>query len=218
MSPARRYLDWISIFNEPGRADLYSDAFVSQLPAADPFDFLHAAWRRAGRRDAMTAASLADFTTYLPGDLLTKVDIASMAHGLEARCPLLDYRVVELAASLPASLKHRFGYGKRLLQKAFGDLLPREVFTRRKMGFGVPLDSWLRGELAPLLDELLSETAVARRGWFRPAAVQRLIREHLSRRFDHSARIWALIVLESWCRAWTDTGVSAAAASSLRST
>jgi asparagine synthase (glutamine-hydrolysing) len=218
MSPARRYLDWISTFNEPRRADLYSDAFVSQLPAADPFDFLHAAWRRAGRRDAMTAASLADLTTYLPGDLLTKVDIASMAHGLEARCPLLDYRVVELAASLPASLKHRFGHGKRLLQKAFGDLLPREVFTRRKMGFGVPLDSWLRGELAPLLDELLSETAVARRGWFRPAAVQRLIREHLSRRFDHSARIWALIVLESWCRAWTDTGVSAAAASSLRST
>jgi asparagine synthase (glutamine-hydrolysing) len=211
MSPARRYLDWISIFNEPRRADLYSDEFVSQLPAADPFDFLQVAWRRAGRRDAMTTASLADLTTYLPGDLMTKLDIASMAHGLEARSPLLDYRMVELAASLPASLKYRFGRGKRLLEDAFGDLLPREVFTRRKMGFGVPLDRWLRGELAPLVDELLSETAVVRRGWFRPEAVQRLVQEHHTRRFDHSARIWALLMLEKWCQTWRATTAASTA-------
>jgi asparagine synthase (glutamine-hydrolysing) len=130
---------------------------------------------------------------------------------------MLDYRVVESAASLPARLKYRFGRGKRLLQQAFGDLLPREVFTRRKMGFGVPLDAWLRSDLAPLVEELLNETAVVRRGWFRPEAVQRLIREHRSTRFDHSARIWALIVLESWCRAWSDTSVSAAAPTSLHS-
>ena len=218
MSPARRYLDWISIFNEPRRAELYRDEFVSQLPAADPFDFLQTAWRQAFRRDAMTVASLADLTTYLPCDLMTKVDIASMAHSLEARCPLLDYRVVELAASWPAALKYRFGRGKRILQQAFGELLPREVFTRRKMGFGVPLDAWLRAELAPLTDELLSADAVSRRGWFRPQAVQRLIAEHRTRRFDHSARIWALIVLESWCRTWLDTRATTAAATPLEST
>jgi asparagine synthase (glutamine-hydrolysing) len=204
MSPARRYFDWISIFHEPRRADLYSNDFVAQLPAADPFDFLDAAWRRAGRRDAMTAASVADLITYLPCDLLTKVDIASMAHSLEARCPLLDYRVVEFAASLPASFKYRFGRSKRLLEEAFSDLLPRQVFKRPKMGFGVPLDAWLRSELAPLVDELLCESAVIHRGWFRPEAVRRLIAEHQRRHFDHSARIWALIVLEKWSRTWLD--------------
>jgi asparagine synthase (glutamine-hydrolysing) len=211
MSPARRYLDWISIFNEPRRADLYSDEFVSQLPAADPFDFLQVAWRRAGRRDAMTTASLTDLTTYLPCDLLARLDIASMAHSLEARSPLLDHRVVEFAGSLPASLKYRFGRGKRLLQDAFGDLLPPEVFRRRKMGFGLPLNSWLCGELSPLVDELLSETAVIRRGWFRPEAVQRLVQEHRSRRFDHSARIWALLVLEKWCQTWCETTAASTA-------
>jgi len=218
MSPARRYLDWISIFNEPRRAELYSDEFVSQLPAADPFDFLQTAWRRAGRRDSMTTASLSDLTTYLPCDLMTKVDIASMAHSLEARCPLLDYRVVELAACWPAALKYRFGHGKRILQQAFGDLLPRDVFTRRKMGFGVPLDAWLRAELMPLTDELFSTDAVSRRGWFRPEAVQKLIAEHRNGRFDHSARLWALIVLESWCRTWTDSHATMAAATPLQST
>lgn len=218
MGPARRYLDWISIFNEPRRADLYTDEFVSQLPAADPFDFLQAAWRRGGQRDAMTTASLADLTTYLPCDLMTKVDIASMAHSLEARCPLLDYRVVELAAAWPPAIKCRFGRGKRLLRQAFGDLLPREVFTRRKMGFGVPLDAWLRSELTPLVNELLADDAVICRGWFRPAAVRRLMDEHRSGRFDHSARLWALIVLESWCRTWIDTKTTTAETTPLKLT
>jgi len=210
MSPARRYCNWVSIFDESRRADLYTDDFVAQLSADDPFDFLDAAWRRSGKRDAMTAASLADLVTYLPCDLMTKVDIASMAHSLEARCPLLDYRVVELAASLPAHLKYRFGHGKRILRDAFGDLLPRETWTRRKMGFGVPLDTWLRGDLAPLLDNLLDESSLSRRGWFRPQAVRHLIREHRAHRFDHSARLWALLVLEQWMRSWCDQPVSRA--------
>jgi asparagine synthase (glutamine-hydrolysing) len=218
MSPARRYLDWISIFNEPRRAELYSDELVSQLPAADPFDFLQMAWQRAGRRDGMTIASLTDLATYLPCDLMTKVDIASMAHSLEARCPLLDYRVVELAASWPAAIKYRLGRGKRILQQAFGDLLPREVFMRAKMGFGVPLDAWLRAELKPLTDELLGPAAVSRRGWFRSDSVQRLIAEHHTGRSDHSARIWALIVLESWCRTWIDSHATTTRAMPVEST
>ena len=202
MTPARRYLDWISTFDESRRADLYTDGFVSQLRGIDPFDFVHAAWRRSGKRDNMTSASLADLMTYLPADLMTKVDIASMAHSLEARCPLLDMRVVEFAASLPTKLKYRRGRGKRLLQEAFGSLLPSEVFTRRKMGFGVPLDTWFRGDLAPLVDDLLGEAAVVARGWFRYESVQRLIQEHRTHRYDHSARLWALIMLEQWCRTW----------------
>ena len=99
--PARRYLEWIAIFGEARRAALYSDEFVAALPDADPLEFLAAALARCNRRDPVTAFSLADLVTYLPCDLMTKVDIASMAHGLECRQPFLDYRVVELAARMP---------------------------------------------------------------------------------------------------------------------
>ncbi len=125
LSPQRRYLDWISIFGETRRAALYSDDFVMQLPNSDPFTFLGTAWSRAKGRDSVTCASLADLTTYLPCDLMTKVDIASMAHSLECRAPFLDYRVVEFAAALPRKLKYRWGKGKRILQAACGDLLPK---------------------------------------------------------------------------------------------
>jgi asparagine synthase (glutamine-hydrolysing) len=198
----RRYLDWISIFNEPRRAELYSDDFLAGL-STDPAAFVRAAWRRCQGRDAVTAASLTDLVTYLPCDLMTKVDIASMAHGLECRAPLLDYRVVEFAASLPVRLKYRGGKGKWLLRAAFGHLLPREVFARKKMGFGVPLDYWFRNELRELTREtLLSDTARCRQ-FFRPEAVQKLFDEHDRRFFDHSARLWALVMLETWLRQWT---------------
>lgn len=201
-SPERRYLDWISIFNESRRADLYNDAFLAQLPNSDPAAFLDRAWRRAGNRDPVTAASLADVTTYLPCDLMTKVDIASMAHGLEVRAPFLDFRLVEFAASLPIRLKYRGGRGKRLLQTAFGELLPQAIWRRPKMGFGVPLEHWFRGKLRPLLrDTLLNEQAKTRE-FLRPEAIKQLIDEHDQRRFNHSARLWAVLVLELWMQQW----------------
>jgi asparagine synthase (glutamine-hydrolysing) len=203
-SPQRRYLEWIAIFREAQRAGLYTDDFIGQLPGSDPLAFLATRWRLAKDRDPVTAASLTDLTTYLPCDLMTKVDIASMAHALEARCPFLDYRVVEFAARLPVGLKQRWGQGKYLLRRAFGDRLPREVFGRAKMGFGVPLSHWFRKELAEMTrDVLLSDTAVAR-GYFRPEAVDRLLAEHDSRDFDHSHRLWALLFLELWLREWVD--------------
>jgi asparagine synthase (glutamine-hydrolysing) len=152
-------------------------------------------------RDAVTAASLTDLVTYLPCDLMTKVDIASMAHGLEVRAPFLDHRLVEFAASLPAHLKYRRGKGKWLLQRAFGDLVPAEVWQRPKMGFGVPLDHWFRNELRPLMRETLLDGESTRR-WFRREAVEQLIADHEERRFDHSARLWALVMLELWLQRW----------------
>jgi len=201
LAPERRYLDWVSIFNEPRRAEIYNDDFLGQL-TSDPASFLRSAWRRSQGRDAVSAASLTDLVTYLPCDLMTKVDIASMAHSLECRAPLLDYRVVEFAASLPSRLKYRRGKGKWILREAFGHLLPREVFTRPKMGFSVPLDHWFRGELRELTrDTLLSDSARCRQ-FFRPEAVAKLVSEHEQRYFDHSARLWALVMLETWLREW----------------
>jgi asparagine synthase (glutamine-hydrolysing) len=204
--PPQRYLQWIAIFNEARRAALYSDELLAALPDADPADFLAGAMARSAGRDAVTAASLADATTYLPCDLLTKVDVASMAHGLECRPPLLDHRVVELAAAMPVGWKFRYGRGKRILREAFADLLPKAILRRPKMGFGVPLAHWFRNELKDYARDVLLDPAALGRGYFRPAAVRQLLDEHQSGRFDHSYRLWAILVLEQWQRRWGTAG------------
>ena len=145
-----------------------------------------------------------DFATYLPGDLLPKSDIASMAHSLELRSPLLDHRVVELGLSLPDHLKQRGREGKVALRRAFADDLPPTRRGRGKSGFGVPLAHWFRGELRPLARELLLDERARSRGWFRPAAVERLLDEHASGRADHGHRLWTLVMLELWQRTHVD--------------
>jgi asparagine synthase (glutamine-hydrolysing) len=207
LPPEKRYLNWIGIFQERQRAELYRDEFLAQL-TSDPARFLMAAWRRCQGRDTVTCASLADLTTYLPCALMTKVDIASMAHGLECRAPFLDYRLVEFAAALPVRLKYRRGRGKWLLREAFGELLPREVFTRPKMGFGVPLDHWFRGELKELAYDLLLSASAHCHAIFRPEAIRDLWDAHQQRRTDQSNRLWALVMLEAWLKEWTIPQVS----------
>jgi len=202
--PVRRYLEWVAVFTESRRAELYSDAFLERLPDVDPLEFLSAEWARSAGRDPVTSFSLLDLTTYLPCDLMTKVDIASMAHGLETRPPLLDHRVVELAAGMPRRHKFRFGWGKRILVEAFADLLPKGIRKRGKMGFGVPMDHWFRGPLAEFTREILLDPRTTGRGWFRPEVVRELVETHLSGRFDHSYRLWSLLVLELWQRRWID--------------
>jgi len=202
LEPARRYLEWIAIFNEARRADLYSEDFADSLPDADPLEFLAAAWQRAERRGPVTAASLADLVTYLPCALMPPVDRASMAHGRECRPPLLDHRGVDLAARMPQRYKFRFGRTKGILRRAFADLLPPAIQRRGKMGFGVPLDHWFRHELRGLTRDVLLDPTALGRGYFRPEAVRTLVDEHQSGRFDHSYRLWALLILELWQRQW----------------
>lgn len=202
--PIERFLDWSCIFNFARRAELYEDSFLESLSASDPVQFLKAAVARSSGRDPLTAFSLADLTTYLPCDLMTKVDIASMAHSLECRQPFLDYRLVELAAQMPIRFKYRRGQGKRILHDVFGELLPRSVFARPKMGFGVPLDHWFRGELKDYLRDVLLDRRTVERGMFRRDIVEGMIADHQSSRFDHAYRLWALLVLELWQRQWMD--------------
>jgi len=148
-----------------------------------------------------------DIDTYLPGDLLPKSDIASMAHSLELRSPLLDHRVVELGLALPDHLKRRGREGKIALRRAFAHDLPPSVSSRGKSGFGVPLAAWFRGELRPLARELLLGEPARSRGWFRTAAVERLLDDHAAGRADNGHRLWTLVMLELWQRAHVDEPV-----------
>ena len=137
-----------------------------------------------------------DVETYLPGDLLLKADLASMAHSLELRSPLLDHDVIRLGLALPPSLKVRGRAGKVALRRAFAADLPAQVSSRRKTGFGVPLRRWFRDDLR----ELAQETLGADRGWFRPEEVRRLLDEHVAGQADHGHRLWCLLMLELWIR------------------
>jgi len=204
LPPAERYLEWISIFGRRRREALYSAGLKEALPQEEPLVFLAQALGRAEGRDPLTAFSLADLVTYLPCDLMTKVDVASMAHALECRQPFLDYRVVELAARMPAALKFRRGRGKCLLRRAFADLLPRSIRRRGKMGFGVPLDHWFRHELREFAYQMLFDARTLQRGYFLPEALNRLWQEHQEGRFNHGYRLWALLMLEAWHRHWYD--------------
>jgi asparagine synthase (glutamine-hydrolysing) len=154
----------------------------------------------ASDRDFLTQMTLVDMASYLPGDILTKVDRASMSVSLEARVPLLDHLLVEFAVSLPGHLKHRDGTGKWILRQAIEGLVPDSVLTQPKRGFAVPLNRWFRHELRHRLDTLVRED----RGVYEYVdheSVVRLVREHTSGRRDHSHFLWRVLVLDLWLEA-----------------
>ena len=160
-------------------------------------DILPDAFAAAGSRDFVSQMMLVDVATYLPGDILTKVDRASMAVSLEARVPLLDHALVEFALGLPAGLKIRDGTGKHVLRRTIRGLVPSEVLDHPKLGFAVPLGPWFRGPLRHRIDQL----AAADGGLYDfldRSAVRRLAREHLMRRRDHSTALWRALVLQLW--------------------
>jgi asparagine synthase (glutamine-hydrolysing) len=189
---AARYGRLMEVFPAELRAELWEPDFVARPTPA--WDLLGPA------EDGIAGLQRLDVRTYLPGDLLLKADIASMAHSLELRSPLLDHAVLELGTSLPDSLKIEGRRGKVALRRAFADALPPEVARRGKTGFGVPIARWFRGDLhTPARDLLLGETARAR-GQLRPQVVARLLDEHVSGRADHAHRLWCLLMLELWQR------------------
>jgi asparagine synthase (glutamine-hydrolysing) len=210
-----RYLRWGIQFDEAGRTALYSNEWIDALVTAgaqapddaDPASVLERAFAAAPSRDPVTRAMVADLLTYLPGDLLVKVDLASMAHSLECRGPFLDHRVVELAMAMPASRKLRIrgGRSKAILKQAFPELLPTAIRHRAKMGFGVPVDRWFRGPLKDELRAVLLDPVSQSRGLFRPETVAKLVDEHIDAKRDHAYRLWNLLILELWFRNHIDT-------------
>jgi asparagine synthase (glutamine-hydrolysing) len=145
-----------------------------------------------------------DVSTYLVDDLITKIDIATMAHGLEARSPFLDHELMQLAASIPAHLKVRGTSKKWILRQALRGWLPDEILDRPKQGFSVPLTAWLRGELRDWSREILLDSRTLGRGYFEPAAVRRLLERHDGGADGDAKRIWALVMLELWHRELID--------------
>ncbi len=139
-----------------------------------------------------------DVRSYLPFDLLVKVDITSMANSLEARSPFLDHEVMEIAARLPVSYKLRGRTSKYLLKRAFADILPPENVNRRKLGFGIPIGDWLRGPLRDLLRDSLLSGPGATRGYFRLERIEQIVDEHLGGQADHGFPLWNLLMLELW--------------------
>lgn len=198
---AQRYAKWITYFADEQKNELYGDAMRDQLtkPSLD----LLGRWF-TGTAPVAARAAFADIHSYLPDDLLVKVDVATMAHGLEGRSPFLDHEFMEFAATIPASMKMKGLRTKALFKSAMAPRLPHDLLHRPKMGFGVPIERWLREDMREMAyDTLLSETARAR-GLFRPEAVRSLLDDHVAGRRAHQYRIWALLFLELWFQMWID--------------
>ncbi|MBV6321857.1 XrtA/PEP-CTERM system amidotransferase [Duganella violaceipulchra] len=194
------YFHSVSIMDDKMRQALFSPALKRDLAGYHAQEVLYRHARDCPAEDALSRIQYLDLKTYLPGDILTKVDRASMAHGLEVRVPLLDHRLVEWMSSLPPELKLRGGIGKYLFKRGLERHLPKELLYRNKMGFSVPLAAWFRGPLRAHLERSLRSPVLADCGLFNLKQVQTLLAQHLSGRSDHSAPLWSLLMFESFLR------------------
>ncbi|KQS01421.1 asparagine synthase [Sphingomonas sp. Leaf357] len=191
---AEAYARAVGVTTPALRAALFSDTAKQALGGHRAEDRYVRAMRDAPARDALDRAQYADFQHWLPGDILTKTDRTSMAIGLEAREPLLDYRLVEFAATLPVSMRLRGGQGKWLMKRSMERYLPKDILYRPKMGFVTPVSAWFRGPLADEAARLAKSRVLG--GMFDPAAIARLAADHRSGRADHGRTLWQLVMLE----------------------
>jgi asparagine synthase (glutamine-hydrolysing) len=202
--PPARYARWASHLDPTLKQALTTEEFRQAAGGRDSLEYLADRFRWAEGLDVVDAALAADVETYLPDDLLVKVDIATMAHGLEGRSPFLDHEVMAYCASLPSDLKLRGRTTKYLLRRAVRGLLPAEVVDRPKQGFAVPIDRWFRRELRALVHDVLLDARTLQRGYFREAVVRRMLDEHRRGARGWHAELWSLLVLELWHRMFVD--------------
>jgi asparagine synthase (glutamine-hydrolysing) len=191
---------WMTFLSPAAKERLYTARLRDALVEADAYQPVRAALSRYRGDDLLNRQLYADLCVYLADDILVKVDRMSMATSLETRAPFLDADVMELAFSMPGELKIRNRTRKFVLKRALEPLLPRRILDRRKEGFSIPMKNWLRRELAPLMEELLSEERIRNRGLFEPAAVRRMIGEHTSGRANHAHVLFSLMVFERWAQ------------------
>jgi asparagine synthase (glutamine-hydrolysing) len=195
LSPLERHAAWKSVFTPEERASLIRPERRSAL---DPVDILRGHYEHSEGADELSRMMGVDLGVFLVDDMLVKTDRASMAHSLEARVPLLDPVVAELALALPTKMKVRRLQKKRLLRRAVEPLLPKEILEGTKRGFSAPIGAWLRGPLQPMVRDVLSADALDRQGFFQPRVVDGLLDEHVAGRADNSRKLWALLTFSLW--------------------
>jgi asparagine synthase (glutamine-hydrolysing) len=201
---SRRYGRMMMPFPPHLTRELFSADFRQASAAADPMGLFERAYAESDAADFVDATMDVDVNTYLPDDLLVKIDIATMAHALEARSPFLDHEVMEFAASLPSTLKLKGLSKKRVLKQAVRSLLPPQILDRPKQGFGVPLDHWFRHDLRDFVTELLGARSFRQRGYFDQRFVDRLLADHVAGRRKWHYQLWNLTVFELWHRTFVD--------------
>ncbi len=203
LNGADRYLDAGNLFDRQAQTALFQESAAEQILAADPWRDMTACLAREGSH-WLSAIQYLDIKTYLPLDILTKVDRMSMAHSLEARVPLLDHKLAEFAATIPPGLKLRNGRTKHIFKQALKDILPGNIIDRPKQGFAVPLSRWFRGELNGYVHDLLLSPSSRARNIFNPAYIENLLLlQGRGRPLD--LQLWTLISFELWCRTFLDS-------------
>jgi asparagine synthase (glutamine-hydrolysing) len=200
LSPEEGYFHSMSSFTPSMKALLYRPSLQKTLIGYDPFSVMQAYFDRTRGWDSLSRIQYVDIKTYLPDDILTKVDRASMAHALEVRVPLLDHEFVEYAASIPASFKLHNGQGKFIFKRALRNLLPPAILGRRKMGFSIPLTHWFQGDLKRLFEEQVLAKDAFIGHFFDPAPIHLWWTQHQRGIRDYAPHFWALLVLECWGR------------------
>ena len=211
INKARRFVDglasapaeiahyrWMTFLSAASKRRLYTRGLQEAMAGSDVYRPVQDALARYGGDDLLNRQLYTDLSIYLADDILVKVDRMSMATSLETRAPFLDARMMELAFSMPGELKIRNGMRKYILKRALEGLVPAGILHRKKEGFSIPMKNWLRGELRPLMAELLAEDRVRARGLVEPSEVARLIREHCDQRENHAHVLFSLMVLEQW--------------------
>lgn len=205
LDPVSRYLDSVSVFTSLNRRSLYTPDFSQKLgPGGYAGGLFHELAGNVKSNEPLDRLLYLDSKTYLPGDILTKVDRMSMAVSLEARAPLLDHKLIEFVTRVPASLKLAGLETKHLLKSAVKDLVPAEILNRAKQGFGVPIQEWINQQLRSRIRDTLSDARTRQRGYVDSRYVDVLLDEHERGRRDHSMRLWSLVMLELWHRQFLD--------------
>ena len=191
------YFHSVSLLGDDLRRRLFSGAFQRRLNGYSAVEVLRAHAKNAPEHP-LSKVQYLDMKTYLVGDILTKVDRASMAHALEVREPLLDHELMGWVAGLPIDLKLRGREGKYLFKKAMEPYLPHDVLYRRKMGFAVPLEGWFRGLLKEKIGQAVLGARLLDTGWFERRYLEELVREHQSGRRDYSVALWSLLMFDAF--------------------
>jgi asparagine synthase (glutamine-hydrolysing) len=203
-SPPGRYSRRIMIFDRDLKAEICEPSFLAAAGQPDAASIVLDAFEQSDAEAFLDSVLDVDVRYYLTDCLLVKVDIATMAHGLEGRSPMLDHEFMEFAASLPAEMKLRGNETKYIFKRAVRDLVPHEIIDRPKKGFGVPLAAWFRGDLREMSGDLLIGGRLSQRGYFKRGAVERLLQEHWRGAAEWQDQLWSLLMLESWHRMFVD--------------